>query len=77
MSEYLIHTAEMNRIFELLNKVLKIRITFFDLQSAEITELNIKERSNFCRYWRQNRQFDELCKQCDRKNLEICKHKDG
>jgi len=75
MSEYLIHTAEMNRIFELLNKVLKIRITFFDLQSAEITELNIKERSNFCRYWRQNRQFDELCRQCDRKNLEICKLK--
>ena len=75
MNDYLINTAELNRIFELLNRVLKIRITFFDLQSEEINILNIKERSAFCRHWRRQKEFNALCEECDRKNLEICKKK--
>ena len=73
MEEYLIRTAEMNRIFELLNQVLKIRITFFDLQSDEVSTLNIKERSSFCRHWRRQKEFNRLCEECDRNNLKICK----
>lgn len=75
MADYLINTSEMSRIFELLNEVLKIRITFFDLQSDEVKSLSIKERCAFCRHWRKQHTFNALCEDCDRKNLELCKEK--
>ena len=75
MADYFINTNEMNRIFELLNGVLKIRITFFDLQSNEVNALNIQESSAFCHKMRRNKDFNLLCEECDRKNLELCKLK--
>ena len=75
MTDYLLNTAEMNRIFELLNEVLKIRITFFDLQANEVATLNIHKNSPFCSRLRRQKTFNTLCEECDRKNLEICKNK--
>ena len=75
MSDYLINTTEMSRIFELLNGILKIRITFFDSQGNEVKTLNVQESSSFCRRLRCTPQFDKLCCECDRKNLELCQQK--
>jgi AraC-like DNA-binding protein/ligand-binding sensor protein len=75
MADYLINTNEMNRIFALLNGVLKIRITFFDSQGSEVKALNIQESSPFCRMLRCDTHFNKLCCECDRKNLEICQAK--
>lgn len=75
MSDYLINTDEMNRIFDLLNGVLKIRITFFDSLGNEVKALNIQESSPYCSMLRSNQKFDALCCECDRKNLELCQLK--
>lgn len=75
MEIYQIQTEEINRIIELLYLVLKIRITFFDLQAAEISTLKIPESSAFCRTRRKNPEFNALCVECDRRNLDEAKKK--
>ena len=75
MESYQIQTEEINRIIELLYRVLKLRITFFDLQAEELSSLKIPESSAFCRIRRKDPEFNALCMECDRMNLDEAKKK--
>ena len=75
MDNYQINTEEINRIIELLNLVLKIRITFFDLHEEELSSLNIPENFVFCRTRRRDPEFNALCVECDKRNLDEAKKK--
>ena len=75
MLHYAIQTDEMNNLLRTLHRVLKLRITFFDLQNHEIDEFDIKEMAPFCRHCRRHASFDKLCVECDQQNLAIAKQK--
>ncbi len=72
-----IREGEMSRIMGLLNRVLDIRITFFDLHEAEVKSFQVKGMSAFCRKRRRNPEFNSKCILCDRKHLEQAKERGG
>jgi AraC-like DNA-binding protein len=71
-----IQTKELNEILKLLNQVLNIRITFFDADMEELPLPGIKEMSPYCRKRRQQREFDQHCRQCDRREIEFARPRD-
>lgn len=75
MENYQIQTEEINRIIELFYRVLNIRITFFDLQEEELSSLKIPESFAFCRNRRKDPEFNALCAECDKLNLDEAKKK--
>lgn len=69
MDDYIIKTEEMNRIMELLYRVLNVRITIFDRSGSELKWDNIKPPCRLCRTRRRDPAFDRLCVRCDRQHL--------
>jgi AraC-like DNA-binding protein len=71
--KYAIATRELNDILAVLNRILDIRITFFDLQGYELEYFEMKPWSAFCTSYRRARAADQACRNCDKLNLTIAK----
>ena len=66
-------SEKLREIIRLLHRMLRIRITFFDMRQVEFSELNVVEMCEFCRRSRLSPAFDELCRTCDEEHLELAK----
>ena len=69
MLRYAIRTREMNRLLRLLRDLLDMRVTFFDVNDAELDLFDIKEISGYCRRARRRPMFDARCRACDGNHL--------
>ena len=58
-----------------LHRVLKVRITFFDMQGGEWSELSPGELSPYCSLRRQDAPFNQKCMDCDQHHLQESKGK--
>ncbi len=74
MLRYAIKTMELESTFSLLNRVLGVRITFFDADEKELPLESLKEMSPYCSEKRKNPEFNERCKLCDRQNIKRIKN---
>ena len=64
-----VDSSELSQIMAKLHCVLKVRITFFDMQGGEWSELSPGELSPYCSLRRQDAQFNQKCKDCDQSHL--------
>ncbi len=69
MIQYVLETSELNNILQSLNKLFKIRITFFDMYDTELKYFDVKPLSGFCRQMRMKNDFNNKCLVCDRQHL--------
>lgn len=67
---YTVATDELNTIMGHLDRVLDIRITFFDARGYARRFLDIKKTSPYCARRRRDPDFDRRCVECDRLHLE-------
>jgi len=73
MLRYVTSMPELNRITNLVYRLLEVRITFFDLTETEVAYLDIKGMSPYCRARRKNAVFSRRCKECDQEHLKEAK----
>ncbi len=69
MIQYILETTELNEILQSLNKLFRIRITFFDMNDMELDYFDIKPLSDFCGYMRKDAAFNNKCIDCDHQHL--------
>lgn len=73
MESYILENSSLNEIISLFDKLLHVRITFFDIYNTEPEKLDIPVKCPYCAKRRKDRKFDAECRSCDIKNLEIAK----
>jgi AraC-like DNA-binding protein len=69
MLRYAIRTRELNGLLRLLRDLLDMRVTFFDVNDAELDLFDIKDMSGYCRRARRQPAFDARCRACDGHHL--------
>lgn len=69
---YVMSMRELKAIMALINRIVDVRITFFD-HAHSIRDLEIKDVSAYCARRRRSREFNQRCERCDREHLELAK----
>ncbi|MCF7818546.1 MAG: PocR ligand-binding domain-containing protein [Kiritimatiellales bacterium] len=77
MIQYAIETKEMDEIMSRLHRLFDIRITFFDMQEHELGYFHVKPISAFCAAFRQKKERETLCLNCDKLHLAEAKRLRG
>jgi AraC-like DNA-binding protein len=72
---YVIETGRLNEVLSRLTRLFDIRITFFDMEGAELRYFDIKEMSPFCRRLRSSTSRERTCTACDWEHLEAAKQR--
>ncbi|OQA87855.1 MAG: HTH-type transcriptional activator Btr [Lentisphaerae bacterium ADurb.Bin242] len=73
---YTIKKSALVEVLGLLSDLLKIRITFFDVDDMESADEKSLPRSNFCMLHRNaNAKFNRRCETCDKAHLDEAKQK--
>lgn len=73
MLKYITQMQDLDKIMGVLYRILDIRITFFDMRGYEQDTFNIKEMSQFCTKFRQDKENDRKCISCDLQHLKFAK----
>ncbi|MBN1436372.1 MAG: PocR ligand-binding domain-containing protein [Sedimentisphaerales bacterium] len=69
MLQYVIRTEELQPLLAVLHSVLKISISFYDINFAELPFLDSRKHADYCAALRQDRQFFAACKKCDHQHF--------
>ncbi len=69
MIQYILQTTELNKILQSLNKLFRIRITFFDMNDMELDYFDINPLSDYCGLMRKDSAFNRKCIECDHQHL--------
>jgi AraC-like DNA-binding protein len=68
--KYTVATDEIETVMGHLDRVLDIRITFFDVRDHAKEFLDIKKTSPYCARRREDPEFERRCLECDRLHLK-------
>ncbi|MHC4872825.1 MAG: PocR ligand-binding domain-containing protein [Planctomycetota bacterium] len=77
MLDLIIQTRDFKKIISLLNRLLDIRITFFDIEEAEHDYDEFNDMTPLCRYYRKDPANNKKCVECDSKHLTAAKKTRG
>ncbi len=72
-ARYVVAHRELDAIMRLLDRLLDIRVTFFDMREKQTGYFHSKAMSAYCAARRQDRVFDQACAACDHRHLEAAK----
>ena len=73
MIRFGINTKELESTISLIDRVLGIRVTFFDAEGEELKLQSLRKMTPYCMARRREKEFEAGCFECDKLHIEAAK----